>query len=133
MFQVNELRNHITQHKATNVVSISEDATRVISRVDYDSETDRRVEFVLHVDQNGLPLVDSFVAVSFTAIKVMFQNSPISKYAYMYIAQPLGKNVPLFCLACMGTNNKFDAEHVLVRWKFICDRICKKGSSTHIK
>ena len=35
------------------------------------------------------------------------------------MAQPLGQNVPLFCLACMGTNNIFDAEHVLVWWKFI--------------
>ena len=56
------------QHKAPKVVSISEDATRVISRVDYDSETDHCVGFVLPTDQHGLPLLDSFVALSFSAI-----------------------------------------------------------------
>lgn len=55
-------------------MSISEDATRVIGRVDYDTETDRCVGFVLPVDQHGLPLIDSFTATSFSAIESMFKK-----------------------------------------------------------
>ena len=76
--------------------------------------TDRFVGFVLPTDQHGLPLLDSFVAVSFSAIENMFRNFPISKYAYVYMAQPLGQSIPPFCLACLGSDNKFNAEHVLL-------------------
>ena len=40
---------HIADHNAPKIVSIGEDATSVIGRVDYDSETDRCVGFVLPV------------------------------------------------------------------------------------
>ena len=126
-FRFDELLSHINQHKALQVVSISEDATRVIRRVDYDSETDRCVGFVLPVAENGLPLIDSFLAVSFSAIEDMFKHFPISKYAYVYMAQPLGQSIPPFCLACLGSDNKFDADHVILRWKFIYTE-CRKRS-----
>ena len=118
-FRYDGLSQHIKQYKAPNVVSIGEDATRVIARVDYDCETDRCVGFVLPVDKNGLPEVDSFLAVSFSAIENMFSTAPLAKYAYVYMAQPLCQGVPPFCLACMGTDNKFTAQHVMLRWKHI--------------
>ena len=75
-------------------MSISEDSTRVIGQVDYDTETDRCVGFVLPIGQHGLPQVDSFTATSFSAIESMFQNNVISKYAVVYMAQPLYHNAP---------------------------------------
>ena len=39
-YRFDDLSKHITDHKAPRMVSIGEDATRVIGRVDYDSETD---------------------------------------------------------------------------------------------
>ena len=41
------------------------------------------------------------------------------------MAQPLCQNVPTYCLACLGTNNKFTDEHMLKRWKYIFHK-CKK-------
>ena len=49
----------------------------------------------------------------------MFRSTPLAKYAYVYMAQPLCQGVPPFCLACMGTDNKFTAQHVMLRWKYI--------------
>ena len=49
------------------------------------------------------------------------------KYAYVYMAQPFGQAVSPFCLACLGSDNKFNAEHVLLRWKFIYTE-CRKRS-----
>ena len=48
-FQFDGLENYLTQHGASShkVVSISEDATRIIARIDYDSESNRLVGFVL--------------------------------------------------------------------------------------
>ena len=50
---------HIAQYNTVNVVSIGEDATRIICRVEYDIRTDRCVGFVLPL-KKGLPEVDSF-------------------------------------------------------------------------
>lgn len=124
-FRFDELLIHIKDHKASNAISIGEDATRVISRIDYDSETDRCVGFVLPIDDNGLPLVDSFLAVSYAAIEDMFKTASKAKYAYIYMAQTLCLGAPSFCLACMGSDNKFTAQHVMLRWKYIYEE-CRK-------
>ena len=59
-FKYDDLASHIKEHKASTALSIGEDATRVISRVDYDSKMDKCVGFVLPLDDNGLRLVDPF-------------------------------------------------------------------------
>lgn len=52
----------------------------------------------------------------------MFDNSPIANYAYIYTAQPLQEGAPAFCL---GSDNKFTAEHVLQIWQYIFDELKK--------
>lgn len=52
-----------------------------LGRVDYDSETNRCIGFVLPFDDQGLALVDTFVATSFVAIEKMFSSAAIAKYA----------------------------------------------------
>ena len=112
-FRLNDLVTHLKNHKTPNIVSVPEDATRIIGRVDYDTETDRRVGFVLPIGQHGLPQVDSFVATLFSAIESMFHKNAIFKYAVVYMVQPLHCNAPPFVLACLGTDNKFTVKHVL--------------------
>ena len=123
-FRFDDLLQHIKQHKAPMVESVAEDGTRVIARVEYDYETDRCVGFVLPMTKSGVPIADSFRAVSFECIESMFKNNEIARYAYVYMAQPLCENTPPFCLACIGTN-KFSFETILNRWKYIFDE-CKK-------
>ena len=43
------------------MITVGEDATCVITKVDYDNETNRLVGFVLPCDDNGLPRSDSFL------------------------------------------------------------------------
>lgn len=45
----------------------------------------------------------------------------------MYMAQPLCSNAPSFCLACFGTDKKFNTQHVLKRWKYIYTECYKRG------
>ena len=63
-FRFEELLSHLSSYNACNVITIGEDATRLVSRVEYDSETDKLVGFVLPIDDIRLPLCDSFMAVS---------------------------------------------------------------------
>ena len=127
VFRFDELRRHLDQYNAPLCISIAEDATRVIGRVDYDRETDRCVGFVLPSNENGLPIVDSFMAVSFAAIEKMFCENAVSKYAYVYMAQPLCSSIPPICLACLGTDNKFKAEDVMLRWKYIIEQCAQRN------
>ena len=90
-FRFDELVKHLSSHNAPYIISVSEDATRIVKRVEYDSATDRCVGFVLPSDENGLPIVDTYVAHSFEAIEKMFDTCAISKYAYIYIWFNLSK------------------------------------------
>ena len=126
-FRFDELLEHLKNFNASMVVSIGEDATRVISKIEYDSETDKVVGFVLPCDQDGLPICDSFIATSFKAMEGYFNSASLAKYAFVYVAQPLTKGVPPFCLACIGTDNKFNAEDVMKRWQYIHDQLNQRG------
>ena len=127
LFRFGQLKEHIDRYKAPPFVSIGEDATRVVGRVEYDCATDRCVGFVLPLNNDGLPVIDAFVAVSFPAMENMFRKVSVAKYAYVYMAQPLWQNVPPFCLACFGTDNKFCAKDLLPRWEYITNECAKHG------
>ena len=101
----------------------------MIGRIEYDNETDRCVGFVLPLDGNSLPMVGSFLVVSFMAIENMFRQNSVAKYAYVYMAQPLYSNVPPFCPAFLGTDNKFSAEKVMARWRYISEECMKRNIS----
>ena len=75
------LVSHIAQYNTVSVVSIGEDATRIICRVEYDVRMDRCVGFVLPL-KNGLPVLDSFLATSFDATENMFATQTPARYAY---------------------------------------------------
>ena len=54
-FRFDDLVQHLHNYDSESVITIGEDATCVIARVDYDNETDRCVGFVLPLDENSLP------------------------------------------------------------------------------
>ena len=124
------LLEHLHNQKCPLIVSIGEDATRIIAKVDYDESTDRLVGFALPTNkESGLLITDAFLASSFEAIESHFQNSRPSKYALLYMAQPLSPVAPAFILACLGTDNRFSTEHVLKRWAYIREECSKRGIS----
>lgn len=58
-------------------------------------------------------------------------NSEVAKYAFVYMVKPLQEDVLAFCLACLGTDNKFCTQLVLNRWKYIWEE-CRKRNITVI-
>ena len=126
-FRFDDLVVYLKKFDAPLVIAISEDATRVIGRVEYDSETNRLVGFVLPCNSDGLPLADSFLAVSLDVIEECFKSQEISKFAYVFMAQCVSQYVPAFCLGCIGSNNCFDATDVLKRWQYIFSQCQKRN------
>lgn len=116
-FRFNKLSDHLDAHKCPRIISISEDATRIIRHIDYDENSNKLVGFVLPVDGNHLPLTDSFFATSFEAIEETFANEKKATFAYIYMAQPMSPTAPPFCLNIVGTDNRFNSASVLSRWK----------------
>jgi len=60
----------------------------------YNSATTKGYQFVIHL-------------LLFDDMKGYFRKASLAKYAMVYMVQPLTLGVPPFCLACIGTNNKF--------------------------
>lgn len=112
-FHFDELIIHLKKHNAPLFVTVSEDATRIIKSVEYDPHTNRCVGFVLPSAVNGQVNADAFTVTLFKDIERYFAQNEIAKYAYVYTVQPLKEGIPSFCLACIGTDNKFTNEGVL--------------------
>ena len=97
-----ELANHLVQHKAPNAVSIGEDATRIIARIEWDAETNHCYGFVLPLNKDGL--LKSILSWQYhlKEWKIMFLI-----IVYVNMAQPLLECCPSFCLMLIGTDIKF--------------------------
>lgn len=71
--------------------------------------------------------MDAYLATLYERIEEIFAGCTIAKYACVYIAKPLDSHSPPFCLGCMGSDNRFDTETVLLRWKHIISECKKRG------
>ena len=60
---------HLISFNAAKIVTIGEDATRIIGRVEYDNESNKLVSFVLPCDSNGLPKCDKYIVNTFESIE----------------------------------------------------------------
>lgn len=111
------------------MIWISEDATRITGRIQYDTRSNQLVGFVLPLNNNGMPVTGSYPASSAAKIQDSFQSGVVASLAYVFITQPLIVNAPSFCLSLFGTNNKFYATDVVKRWKYIIECLRSEGIS----
>lgn len=110
---------------APRTVWLSEDATGIVSRVQFDVSTNQLVGLVLPInDMNGMPIPFSFPANSVEGIET-FMKEESSKLVYVVMAQPLVENVPAFILQIYGTNNRFTADMVSKRHKFTISELTR--------
>lgn len=125
--RVNELANYLKERNQPMWVCLSEDATRVENRLQYDSSTNQIIGFVLPTTQNGVPLPFHFKARTSDEIFGHFsKNIPVSNFVNTIIATTLG-NAPSFCLLVFGSDCRYTAEDVSNRWKFITEELKKVG------
>lgn len=103
--------------KTVRRVWISEDATAITAKVNYDPSTDQLVGITLPIDsKTGCPIVLNYEARDEAAIREHLKH-PKSKFVYLVMAQPLDEKVPPFILQIFGTNSEFKTIDVIHRWK----------------
>lgn len=121
-----ELREYLDYIKAIKHVFLSEDATSIVSKIQYDPKSNQLVGIVLPIDgKSGMPISFSFKASSATAIQNIIKAEEQSISVYIVMAQPLIKNAPPFVLQIFGTNNKFTAPNVMKRWQHTIQELKK--------
>lgn len=105
-----ELKKYLESLKLPMYVWLSEDATRITSKIEFDPKTNQMVGIVLPMEEcNGMPINPEEIR------KNMQKNK--SNNAYVVMAQPLVENIPPFMIQLFGTDNKFRAKDVILRWR----------------
>lgn len=121
-----ELLLYLKSRDLPLIVSLAEDATRIVPRIQYNRNTNQLNGFSPPIDPlTGLPIPFSYPARNFSEICQYFMGGyPISEYAIAVMAQPLG-DAPPFCLLVFGSDNKFHSDDVHNRWKEIPSELKK--------
>ncbi|CAH0558700.1 unnamed protein product [Brassicogethes aeneus] len=112
------LSRFLEENNLSKTVWISEDATRITGKIQYDSRTNKLIGFVLPL-KDGVPQTNAYIATSYNAIQKYFQTGVKAMYVYVVLALPLGNNSPSYCLSLFGTDNKFTGQDVIKRWKHL--------------
>lgn len=118
-FRFKELKEHLLERSLPFYVWVGEDATRITGKIQYNKKRDQISGFTPKLDQNSLPIIDSFEASSGNLIKKYFDENPMSNYAYVIMAQPLCYKAPAFCLCIYGSDSRFTSQQVSRRWKWM--------------
>lgn len=130
ILRCNELQLFLEERKLPKVISLSEDATRIVGRIQYDRKTNQVIGFVQPIDRkNGMPVPFSFPMRNARQIMQYFDGTHNeSPFVNAIMAQPIGcKESHAFCLMLFGSDNKYTIGDVCNRWTFIMDALNSLG------
>lgn len=133
LLRTEELSQYLTALKLPKIVALSEDATRITNRIQYDRHTNQLVGFVLPLGENGMPIVGFNKACSAAQMEKCFydiqtgQEKNQASFLNVVMAQPLAVGIPPFCLLLFGSDAKYTSIDIDKRWDFISDELKKKG------
>lgn len=111
------LQSFLTMRNAGNDIWLCEDASGIVSKIQYDPTLDQLVGIVLPLDENnGCPRRYEFTARDEEEITNFMKHSK-STLVYVVMAIPLKQGIAPFILQIYGTDNKFKSIDVIRRWK----------------
>lgn len=128
-----ELLKYLNDLQQLKIVALSEDATRITNRIQYDPQTNQLVGFVLPLGENGMPITGCNQARSASEMEKCFYDVLTRKekkratYVNVVMAQPLATGVPAFCLLVFGSDAKYTTKDISKRWHYIKNELEKKG------
>lgn len=116
-----ELDKYLRSINAAKCVWLSEDASGIVPKIEFDPETNQMVGITLPLHSHtGFPIPLTFNARDEQEIRENITREK-STLVYIIMAQPLMRNAPPFLLQMFGTNNRFQSQDVLRRWKETVD------------
>lgn len=93
--RIDELLTFIKDRKLSPNIWLSEDQTRVVSKVEYDSKTNQLVGFVLPLSSTtGMPIMSSYPANNAFNMVNSFNSSEISSLVNVIMAHPIEDGAP---------------------------------------
>lgn len=122
-----QLKSYLRDRNLPSIVWISEDATRITGKIQYDPTTNQLLGLVLPLNEHGMPTSYSFLARSAKEIEHHFSEGKTASLVYAIMAQPIAEHSAPFCLSLFGTDNKFTSQDVIKRWKFILKELVTFG------
>lgn len=120
VLRCDELKVYLEERNLPLVVSLSEDGTRIVDRVQYCAVTNQLIGFVSPIhNETGMPIPFTRPAKNAVEILNHFSNEhSISSFSNAIMAQPIG-NAPPFCLLVLGSDNTYTTNDVINRWNYI--------------
>ncbi len=123
-FRFDQLKNYSNKVNCS-FVYVSEDCTGIISKVQYDTETNSFVGFCIPL-VNGLPAMRHYQTDSFLELEDWFETINQSTLVNIHTIQPITSiTSPPFLLSSFGTDNKADSISILSRWLYVFEQ-CQK-------
>lgn len=108
VLRCNELLQYLEQRNLPKYVIITEDATRITGRAQYDRLKNKIIGFALPLNEDGMPNTDTFHARNVEEIVNHFSSSnTIASFANVVMAHPITtEKVPAFPLLVFGSDNR---------------------------
>lgn len=124
---VKMLKEILVQHNLPLCVCISEDATAITGRREYNRKTNSIFGSSGPLRANGLPDSSSFVVKTTEDIIHHFNHFPRAYVAMVVMAQPICDKFPAIRLCTFGSDNKFTTDDVKNRAITIEKELNKEG------
>lgn len=126
--RVDALKKFLDLTNSPYVVWLSEDATRIVSKLQIDPVTGSMIGVLLDKDQQtGMPIIMHRTLESINQLKHELNNTTMTINANVLMARPLKNGSPTFCLMVTGCDNKFVATAVTNRREFIISKLQSAG------
>ena len=116
-----ELKTFLETNKYPSYVWVSEDATRISNKVQFDPSSNTLIGLVAPWNEHSMPRPHFFKVDSAAKIKEFFDNYDAANMLYTYMAQPLVKDSIAFCLCIIAMRNVFVAQDAIKRQRYITE------------
>lgn len=105
--RIAELKVFLKSSNLPMKVWLSEDATRISNKIQFDPSSNQIVGLVLPLNDDGIPTTFTFAVSHVEEMDRNITSIEKSNYAYVLMVRPMKTDSPSFCLSIFGTNNKF--------------------------
>lgn len=128
--QLDSLKNALISRGLPLSVWLSEDDTKLLSVLKYNSKTNEIIGLDLPIGDNGMPITGSYRFTSIKTAMACIKKNPMSTYLKLVVARALQKDGYKFMLLAYGTSAGGaggQTAGVKLRWKTIIDALQSAG------